>query len=137
MRLITYRGNIEAAARLGALAGDLVVDVEKIGVHAGVPLPSTMLDLIDLGPPAWAALRKILNDDRQNWPVGAALPLANVKLLAPIPRPRKNIFGIGLNYVEHVGESARTLTTAKTPPKPTGSVSKPPTSFIGTGDAIA
>src|SRR5260221_2265299 len=137
MRLITCRGNIEAAARLGALAGDLVVDVEKIGVHAGVPLPSTMLDLIDRGPPAWAALRKILNDDRQNWPVGAALPLANVKLLAPIPRPRKNIFGIGLNYVEHVAESARTLDTAKTLPKQPVIFSKPPTSVIGPDDAIA
>ena len=31
MRLVTYRANIEAAARLGAIADDLVVDVEKIG----------------------------------------------------------------------------------------------------------
>ena len=52
MRLITYRGNIEAAARLGAVAGDLVVDVEKIGAHAGVPLPASMLDLsISARPP--------------------------------------------------------------------------------------
>ena len=45
--------------------------------------------------------------------MGAALPLPNVKLLAPIPRPRKNIFGIGLNYVEHVAESARALDTVE------------------------
>ena len=62
------------------------------------------------------------------WPVGAALPLANVKLLAPIPRPRKNIFGIGLNYVEHVAESARALDTAKDLPKQPVIFSKPPTS---------
>ena len=102
MRLVTYRANIEAAARLGAVVDDLVVDVERIGAHAGVALPSSMLDLIDLGSPATMALQKILSDHERSWPVGTALPSANVRLLAPIPRPRKNIFGIGLNYVEHL-----------------------------------
>ena len=99
MRLVTYRSTVEAAARLGAVVGDLVVDVEEAGHHAGISLPSSMLDFIDLGPSALAALKKILNEGKDNWSVGAALPLANVRLLAPIPRPRKNIFGIGLNYV--------------------------------------
>lgn len=137
MRLVTYRGNIEAAARLGAVVGELVVDVERIGAHAGVPLPSSMLDFIDLGPSASMALKKILSDQTGNWPVGATLPLPNVRLLAPIPRPRKNIFGIGLNYVEHVAESSRALDTAKELPKQPIIFSKPPTSVIGPGDAIA
>jgi 2-keto-4-pentenoate hydratase/2-oxohepta-3-ene-1,7-dioic acid hydratase in catechol pathway len=64
------------------------------------------------------------------------LPLANVKLLAPIPRPRKNIFGIGLNYVEHVAESSRSLDTAKDLPKQPVIFSQPPTTVIGPGDAI-
>jgi 2-keto-4-pentenoate hydratase/2-oxohepta-3-ene-1,7-dioic acid hydratase in catechol pathway len=59
-----------------------------------------------------------------------------VKLLAPIPRPRKNIFGIGLNYVEHVAESARSLDTSKDLPKQPVIFSKPPTTVIGPGDAI-
>jgi 2-keto-4-pentenoate hydratase/2-oxohepta-3-ene-1,7-dioic acid hydratase in catechol pathway len=59
-----------------------------------------------------------------------------VKLLAPIPRPRKNIFGIGLNYVEHVEESSRTLDTAKDLPKQPVIFSKPPTTVIGPGEAI-
>src|SRR3954447_7663508 len=104
MRLVTYRANIEAAARLGAVVDDVVVDVERIGAHASIVLPSSMLDLIELGSPATSALKKILDDHRDHWPVGTATPLANVRLLAPIPRPRKNIFGIGLNYVEHVAE---------------------------------
>ena len=60
----------------------------------------------------------------------------SVKLLAPIPRPRKNLFGIGLNYVEHVAESARTLDTSKELPKQPVIFSKPPTTVIGPGDAI-
>jgi 2-keto-4-pentenoate hydratase/2-oxohepta-3-ene-1,7-dioic acid hydratase in catechol pathway len=136
MRLVTYRANVEAAARLGAVVDDMVVDVERIGAAAGVALPASMLDLIDLGPPATTALKKILSDKASQWPVGAVLPLANVKLLAPIPRPRKNIFGIGLNYVEHVAESSRALDTAKELPKQPVIFSKPPTSVIGPDDAI-
>ena len=136
MRLVTYRANIEAAARLGAVVDEVVVDVERIGAHAGVALPASMLDLIDLGPPATMALKKILSDQGSHWPVGATLPLANVRLLAPIPRPRKNIFGIGLNYVEHVAESSRALDTAKELPKQPIIFSKPPTCVIGPDDAI-
>jgi hypothetical protein len=43
MRLVTYRGNIEAAARLGAVVEDFVVDVETIGSHIDVSRPSSML----------------------------------------------------------------------------------------------
>ncbi len=35
---------------------------------------------------------------------GAALPLAAVKLEAPIPRPRRNLFCVGRNYHEHAKE---------------------------------
>lgn len=136
MRLVTYRSAVDAAARLGVIDGDLVIDVERLGARAGQALPSTMLDFIDLGPVALAALRDALDEYRAHWPVGAALPLGNVKLLAPIPRPRKNIFGIGLNYVEHVAESARTLDTSKELPKQPVIFSKPPTSVVGPGDAI-
>jgi 2-keto-4-pentenoate hydratase/2-oxohepta-3-ene-1,7-dioic acid hydratase in catechol pathway len=136
MRLVTYRDSIEAAARLGAVVGDLVVDVERIGADAGVSLPASMLAFIDLGPAASAALKKILAGRNDDWPVGAVLPLANVKLLAPIPRPRKNIFGIGLNYVEHVAESSRALDTAKELPTQPVIFSKPPTSVIGPDGAI-
>ena len=136
MRLVTYRASIEAAARLGAIVDDLIVDVEKIGAHDGVPLPASMLEFIDLGPPALVALKRILTDRNGEWPVGAALPLANAKVLAPIPRPRKNIFGIGLNYVEHVAESAQSLDTSKELPSQPVIFSKPPTTVIGPDDAI-
>ena len=136
MRFVTYRDGIDAAARLGVIEDELVIDVERIGARAGLALPAKMLDFIDLGPTALAELRVVLDDRRGRWPAGAAVPLGNVKLLAPIPRPRKNIFGIGLNYVEHVAESARTLDTAKELPKQPIIFSKPPTSVIGPGEAI-
>lgn len=136
MRLVTFRAHVNAAARLGAIVDNLVVDLERFGEHVGCDLPADMLAFIDLGPHAVAATTALLDEYRDNWPLGTAVPLANVKLLAPIPRPRKNIFGIGLNYVEHVAESSRTLDTAKELPKQPVIFSKPPTTVIGPGDAI-
>jgi 2-keto-4-pentenoate hydratase/2-oxohepta-3-ene-1,7-dioic acid hydratase in catechol pathway len=137
MRLVTYRATIESEARLGVIDGDLVVDVEKIGAKAGLSLPASMLDFIDLGPSAILSLRDTLKEFSGRFPARTGVPLVNVKLLAPIPRPRKNIFGIGLNYVEHVEESSRTLDTAKDLPKQPVIFSKPPTSVIGPDEAIA
>jgi len=37
---------------------------------------------------------------------GTALPMAGIQLLAPIPRPARNIFCVGKNYHEHAKEFA-------------------------------
>jgi len=136
MRLVTYRSSIESEARLGAVVGDSVVDVAALGKAAGASLPASMLGLIDLGPPAVATLSALLDDHAGRFPVGVSRPLADMQLLAPIPRPRKNIFGIGLNYVEHVDESSRALDTASDLPKQPVIFSKPPTSVVGPGMPI-
>jgi 2-keto-4-pentenoate hydratase/2-oxohepta-3-ene-1,7-dioic acid hydratase in catechol pathway len=136
MKLVTYRSGCEAAARLGALSADHVVDLQRLGQKTGIDLPDNMLSFIDLGRRAVGATAKMLATHLEKWPVGTALPVGNVTLLAPIPRPRKNIFGIGLNYVEHIAESSLALdTSANLPDKPV-IFSKPPTTVIGTGDAI-
>jgi len=137
MRLVTYQRWITHEARLGAMVGDCVVDVERLAASNNESLPQSILEFIDLGPTALRSLGRLLaGGAEQGWPVGAALPAANVRLLAPIPRPRKNIFGIGLNYVEHVAESSRALDTAKDLPKQPIIFSKPPTTVIGPDDPI-
>ena len=136
MRLVTYRADLTASARLGVVAGDLVVDMEALGLASGLDLPSDMLDFIDMGPAVVTAVSALVEDCEGDFPVGCALPLANVKLLAPIPRPRKNLFGIGLNYTEHVAESAKTLDTSPDLPREPVIFTKPPTCVIGPGDAI-
>ncbi|WP_354682436.1 fumarylacetoacetate hydrolase family protein [Cupriavidus necator] len=136
MRLVTYRAEVAAAARLGAIVDGNVVDLARFGAAVGVNIPSTMLEFIDLGPEAVRSTSALLNEYRGKLPFGVAVPASNVKLLAPIPRPRKNIWGIGLNYVEHVAESSRSLDTSKELPKEPVIFSKPPTTVIGPGDAI-
>lgn len=136
MKLVTYREGIEASARLGVITGDLVVDVARLAENFGDELPKTMLGLIDAGQPALDALRELLEEIEDLPPAGAATALANVTLLAPIPRPRKNIFGIGLNYTEHVAESAKSLDTNPDLPREPVVFTKPTTAVIGPGEAI-
>lgn len=136
MKLVTFRASVEAEARLGVLHGDLVIDVAALGDAFGEDMPATMLGLIDAGRPGLGALAALLEEAGDLPPIGTATALANVTLLAPIPRPRKNIFGIGLNYLEHVAESAAALDTDAALPKQPVIFSKPPTSVIGPNTPI-
>jgi 2-keto-4-pentenoate hydratase/2-oxohepta-3-ene-1,7-dioic acid hydratase in catechol pathway len=135
MRLATYTTG-SSGARLGVLVDGLVVDVERLGASRGLAWPSDMLNFIDNSVTLLPALKDFLDSTKGRLPVGSAAPIEDVKLQAPIPRPRKNIFGIGLNYREHVAESAKSLDTDKDLPKQPVVFSKPPTSVIGPGAAI-
>ncbi|PHN58416.1 gentisate 1,2-dioxygenase [Pseudomonas sp. ICMP 8385] len=137
MRLVTYQNRARTdAARLGVWLGERVVDVARLAASAGQTLPDSMLGLIDAGPDALALLGRLCDPYADQWPPGTSTWRDNVHLLAPIPQPRKNIFGIGLNYREHVAESSRSLDTAAQLPSQPVVFSKPPTSVIGPGDGI-
>ena len=72
---------------------------------------------------------------------GSAIPLDQVQLTAPIPRPRRNVFCVGKNYHAHAKEFAGSGfdSSAKSGgdiPKDPIIFSKVPESVIGPGDAI-
>jgi len=135
MKLVTYKIN-HTAARLGFVEENMIIDAEKLGQLKDSQLPDNMLDFIDLGIEGINHAVGLINAATTEELEECSLPLANATLLAPIPRPRKNIFGIGLNYTEHVAESARTLDTSKELPQQPVIFSKPPTAVIGTGADI-
>jgi 2-keto-4-pentenoate hydratase/2-oxohepta-3-ene-1,7-dioic acid hydratase in catechol pathway len=110
--------------------------MEDFGEISNFPLPSDMLELIDMGIEIIDELNDMVADTPANFFEEIAYSLDEVTLLAPIQKPRKNIIGIGLNYTEHVAESARTLdTTGKLPQKPI-IFSKPPTTVTGTNTEV-
>ncbi len=136
MKLVTYRATVEDDARLGVIVDDLIIDAQALGAAHGEDMPDTMLGLIDTGRPGVAALYALIDAAGYTPPINTSVPLSNAILCAPIPRPRKNIWGVGLNYTEHVAESARALdTSAELPQKPV-LFSKPPTAVIGQGEPI-
>ena len=49
---------------------------------------------------------------------GKSIPLSEVKLLAPIPRPRQDVICLGMNYRDHEKEAASYDAEAFTKDKP-------------------
>ena len=135
MKLLTYRTS-DTEPRLGFIYNNQVIDMEDFGEISNFPLPTTMLELIDMGNELVEELNDMVADTDAELFDEIAYEMDEVIFLAPIPKPRKNIIGIGLNYTEHVAESARTLdTTGKLPQKPI-IFSKPPTTVTATNTEI-
>lgn len=122
--------------RLGIVYEDTIIDLETLGFKTGTEFPKDMLSLIDGGREEVERIAAVFRTASENLIASIALPFSQVELLAPIPRPRKNIFGIGLNYTEHVAESARSLDTSKELPQQPVIFSKPPTAVTATNQPV-
>ncbi|MYV97549.1 fumarylacetoacetate hydrolase family protein [Streptomyces sp. SID3343] len=131
MRLVTFTTQ-DSTPRLGAQIGDRVLDLAALAAASGAELPGDLLALIQAGPAALVTVRELVAAAGESG--DAVHAFADVTLLAPL-RPG-NIVGIGLNYVEHVAESNRTLDTAKELPDRPVLFGKPSTAITGPGHPI-
>ena len=135
MKLLTYKTQ-DTEPRLGFIHNNQIIDMQDFGDISNFPLPNDMLELIDMGFEIIAEISEMIAETPENFFEEIAYEMNEVTILAPIEKPRKNIIGIGLNYTEHVAESARTLdTTGKLPTKPI-IFSKPPTTVTATNTEI-
>ena len=137
MKLVTFER--DGSAHLGGLLdSDRLLDLKRAAQDASAsPLMfESMLALIDAGDAGLDAVRRVAAAAKAGQCDDAIGPVSAVKLLAPIPRPRKNVFCVGRNYVEHVNEGYRASgTTIKLPEYPQF-FTKPPTAVIAHGDSI-
>lgn len=98
MRLVTYQDG--SGRHVGAVVDDRVID---LNAASGGAVPNDMIELIEQGDEGLQRARQALESAGK----GQGQTLSDVTLLAPIPRPRKNVFCVGLNYADHVAEGAR------------------------------
>jgi 2-keto-4-pentenoate hydratase/2-oxohepta-3-ene-1,7-dioic acid hydratase in catechol pathway len=152
MRLVTYSEARRTEARLGALLGDDVVDLNRLCAEtlrrSGDPRPLAAADLLvppamrpflEAGEPAMARARELLGqleraagDGRAREALaqaGVVHPRAGVTLRPPVPEPRK-IVCLGLNYRDHAEE------TGLQPPAKPILFPKWATTLIGPGEPI-
>ena len=103
MKLVTYREN--GAEQVGALTKDGT---------AILPLPvpdmNTLIETMTLSQLSSAVTAAEGS--------GASVALADVELLAPIPRPRQDVLCLGMNYKAHAAEAAQYDAGAFTKEKP-------------------
>lgn len=139
MKLVSFSTPQLPKPHLGLVVGDEVVDVDLAGRALGLTPPDQMLDLIDNYEQGKQALDAIvqkagnrrLSDVRTFSEIGAVHLLGEVELAAPIPLPRKNVFCMALNYLEHAKETADVRQrSASAPPDPV-LFTKAPTTING------
>ncbi len=91
MKLVTY--DVGAGPQVGAvIEGERIVSLSR--------LAPDMIALIRAWPEVGGEARRIAGG------AAATAPLADARLLAPVPRPGK-IMAIGLNYADHIAESGQ------------------------------
>ncbi len=143
MRFVTFRR--DGAAGPGLLTEDgRIVDLvaaipEAAEAGTGVfdrPVPSDLAGCIAAGRPFLTAAEAISARVADGGLAAAVYPAESCELLAPIPRPSKNVFCVGRNYAEHVAEGYRARNEKQVLPEHPQIFTKPPTAVIGPDAAV-
>ena len=133
MRLVTYQLlNAQELCTGIQISKDQVLDIAaEARARSATEKVGTMLDIIAGGDAAMALLREI-----EAKPKTAPIMLNKALLKAPIPRPAKNVFCVGWNYLEHFEEGGAKLEDKRELPKWPVFFSKAPTAVNGPYDVI-
>jgi 2-keto-4-pentenoate hydratase/2-oxohepta-3-ene-1,7-dioic acid hydratase in catechol pathway len=116
--------------------GEDVVDIRSLsGAPGAPPLPASLLDLIHQGPHGWRRLSEFLASEG-GYQRGRTYHLTDIHWHSPIPRPSKNVFCVGRNFLTHIEEGARASGVKVKLPDAPVFFTKAPTSVIGPFDDI-
>jgi 2-keto-4-pentenoate hydratase/2-oxohepta-3-ene-1,7-dioic acid hydratase in catechol pathway len=142
MRFVTFaRKNQQRVGLMGPQ--EQIIDLAEVNRRylkgGNPPFLASMQAFIEGGAKALQAGRKVEkyvaskngDDQKKLLAAGAFLKPNQVKLIAPIPSPRKNVVMLGINYREHVDEGARAREMEIKYPEWPVYFTKPATSVIG------
>ena len=133
MRFASFSRNGQTTHLGAVLPGERILDLTTASPNE--PAFRSMLALIDGGPAALEEARRLAARGLDG-PKAALWPLDEIRLAAPIPRPRRNVFCVGLNYRSHIEQNARALGIHAEIGDVPLFFTKPTTAVIGPGDPI-
>ena len=137
MRYATFSVGEDPTPRLGVLHQNEIVDVQALAATLDVgALPGTLVELVSQGPEAWQRMADILCAELPGYR-GTRHAHGDIQWQAPIPRPAKNVFCVGRNYLGHIEEGARARGEAVQVPEVPVIFTKAPTSVTGPFDTIS
>src|ERR1700761_6991060 len=103
MKLVTFSPKGSSTPRLGVVnKDDRVVDLARAASEMSLKLPCDLTDMVELisaGEAGLAFAKRAVGHAGHH-------ALGEIALHAPLSRPRKNIFCVGWNYLEHFEEGA-------------------------------
>jgi len=139
MKFVSFATAEIPRPHLGIVRDDEIVDVD-LAAHALTLIgPDQMLDLIEHYDKGKLVIQAILDkaggrrfsEVKTFSSIGAVHAVNEVQLTAPIPRPRKNIMCMGLNYADHAKESDEARGRAVSIPEHAVIFTKAPTTANG------
>src|SRR5262245_1566340 len=139
MKYATFSLASDVVPRLGVVRGDWIIETATLSLEGWQP-PTSLLELIQRGPDSWKRMSELVDryapgrDFRESPP--GSFPVSSVRWHAPIPRPSKNVFCLGRNYVAHAEEAARARGQEVKIPTIPVIFTKAPTSVTGPFDDI-
>lgn len=92
-----------ASFRNESTVGWGIIDDDRLITNPGSGYPGDVQQLLDGEEPPMSVLSRLAGDASAR-----RIALADIELLPPLPRPRKNVICLGLNYAAHVQESLST-----------------------------
>jgi 2-keto-4-pentenoate hydratase/2-oxohepta-3-ene-1,7-dioic acid hydratase in catechol pathway len=130
MRYAMFSTPNDSKPRLGILHGGGMADVRTLLGKSAGPTPASLLELIESGPDVWRRTAGLLEAAMAARSAGTSQRLEDIHWHAPLPRPRKNIVCLGLNYASHAAETATKIPTVPI------FFTKAPTSVTGPYDPV-
>ena len=123
------------SGQLAALLDDVVIDIVAAGTALSVrPEADSLEALVQAGDTATAAVWALAQQALDKGCAGR--PFSEVRPLAPIPVPRRNILCLGKNYLDHAQEIAAKLQTSGEAPRQPIIFTKATTAVIAAGEPI-
>lgn len=132
MKLMSFK--FEGAEKYGVVdsSEQKVWDVLALAEAAGKEIPFTLLEGIESGNHFYEEVKGLVDWGLQNGKNEFLHSLENIKWLAPIPKPKKNIMCVGKNYRDHAIEMGSEADI----PEHIMVFTKSPTTVIGNEDSI-
>jgi 2-keto-4-pentenoate hydratase/2-oxohepta-3-ene-1,7-dioic acid hydratase in catechol pathway len=123
------------AGQLGVLLGDTVIDIPAAAAALNKNTAvNTLAGLVTAGDEVAAAVQALAQQAQQQG--FAARAFTDVRPLAPIPVPRRNILCLGKNYLEHAQEIAKKMAVSGEAPAKPIIFTKATTAVIAPGATI-
>jgi len=127
MRFVSFQKNEQLAV------GSLIPDEKTVINLTGAGLPDDLSSIVEMGKKGLVMAEKAARNAER-------ISLSEVKLLAPFPRPRRNVICVGKNYFEHSKEFEKSgfdsTSGGQTVPDAPVIFTKATTSVIGPGEPI-
>lgn len=100
MKLVTYCIGQNEKVGVLTMSENSLYPIEAFGLNY-----KTMLELIG----NITSDEKKMIQEKMSSSMLEEIPLINVKLMAPIPRPPQDLICLGVNYIDHINEANRSL----------------------------